>query len=182
MDEAASRLAMELESVPTEIDQVQRRLMQLELAARQLAEETEEHAQRAAGRDRRGDGRAAAASWPACASSGKRKSWAWATCSRLAQRARPRPSCNTTSCDAAIKEKQAAGMPVDEADYQQLYELDVAAQETGRAHRSRSRREAASREAEDAARSGRRLLRQEVGPRRNRRSRQRLDRHPRHAA
>ena len=44
MDEATSRLAMELESVPTEIDQVQRRLMQLELADRQLAEETEEHA------------------------------------------------------------------------------------------------------------------------------------------
>ena len=44
MDEATSRLAMELESVPTEIDQVQRRLMQLELAQRQLAEETEEHA------------------------------------------------------------------------------------------------------------------------------------------
>lgn len=44
MDEATSRLAMELQSVPTEIDQVQRRLMQLELAARQLEEETEEHA------------------------------------------------------------------------------------------------------------------------------------------
>ncbi len=44
MDEATSRLAMELESVPTEIDQVQRRLMQLELAQRQLAEETEDHA------------------------------------------------------------------------------------------------------------------------------------------
>ena len=45
MDEATSRLAMELESVPTEIDEVQRRLRQLELAARQLAEETEETAQ-----------------------------------------------------------------------------------------------------------------------------------------
>jgi len=44
MDEATSRLAMELESVPAEIDQVQRRLMQLELAARQLEHETEEHA------------------------------------------------------------------------------------------------------------------------------------------
>ena len=44
VDEAASRLAMELESVPTEIDEIQRRLMQLELADRQLAEEEEEHA------------------------------------------------------------------------------------------------------------------------------------------
>jgi ATP-dependent Clp protease ATP-binding subunit ClpB len=44
MDEATSRIAMELQSVPGEIDEVQRRLVQLELAARQLAEETEEHA------------------------------------------------------------------------------------------------------------------------------------------
>ena len=44
MDEATSRLAMELESVPTEIDEVQRRLVHLELAQRQLAEETEPHA------------------------------------------------------------------------------------------------------------------------------------------
>src|SRR5437764_249029 len=36
VDEAASKLAMELESVPTEIDEVQRRLRQLELAHRQL--------------------------------------------------------------------------------------------------------------------------------------------------
>ncbi|MDR0391909.1 MAG: AAA family ATPase [Planctomycetaceae bacterium] len=44
MDEAMSRLAMELESVPTDIDKVQRRLVQLELAARQLADENEPHA------------------------------------------------------------------------------------------------------------------------------------------
>src|SRR4051812_37158370 len=44
VDEAASRLAMELESVPGEIDVLQRRITQLELADRQLAEETEEHA------------------------------------------------------------------------------------------------------------------------------------------
>jgi ATP-dependent Clp protease ATP-binding subunit ClpB len=44
VDEAASKLAIELESVPTEIDEVQRRLRQLELAHRQLAEETEETA------------------------------------------------------------------------------------------------------------------------------------------
>ncbi|MCL2120202.1 MAG: AAA family ATPase, partial [Planctomycetaceae bacterium] len=45
-DEAMSRLAMELESVPTEIDQVQRRLVQLELTVRQLADETELHAKK----------------------------------------------------------------------------------------------------------------------------------------
>lgn len=44
VDEAASKLAMQLDSVPDEIDEVQRRLTQLELAARQLNEENEEHA------------------------------------------------------------------------------------------------------------------------------------------
>jgi ATP-dependent Clp protease ATP-binding subunit ClpB len=44
VDEAASRLAMELQSVPTEIDVLQRRLLQLQLAERMLAGEEEEHA------------------------------------------------------------------------------------------------------------------------------------------
>ena len=44
VDEAMSRLAMELQSVPSEIDERQRRLVQLELAARQLADEDEDHA------------------------------------------------------------------------------------------------------------------------------------------
>ena len=41
IDQAMSRLAIEHESVPAEIDTVQRRLVQLKLAAKQLAEETE---------------------------------------------------------------------------------------------------------------------------------------------
>ena len=45
VDEAASRLSMELQSVPTEIDVIQRRLLQLQLAQRMLQNETEEHAQ-----------------------------------------------------------------------------------------------------------------------------------------
>tara|TARA_R110002073_G_scaffold172563_1_gene329706 strand:+ start:5726 stop:8371 length:2646 start_codon:yes stop_codon:yes gene_type:complete len=44
VDEAASRLAMEKESVPEPIDRIQRRLRQLELAHRQLVDETEESA------------------------------------------------------------------------------------------------------------------------------------------
>jgi len=44
VDEAASRLAMELQSVPTEIDVIQRRLLQLQLAERMLESETELHA------------------------------------------------------------------------------------------------------------------------------------------
>jgi len=44
VDEAASRIAMEIQSVPTEIDVVRRRLDQLKLAERMLATESEEHA------------------------------------------------------------------------------------------------------------------------------------------
>jgi ATP-dependent Clp protease ATP-binding subunit ClpB len=44
VDEACSRLAMELQSVPTEIDVLQRRLLQLQLAERMLRSEEEEHA------------------------------------------------------------------------------------------------------------------------------------------
>src|SRR5262249_58200745 len=44
VDEASSRLAMELQSVPTEIDVIQRRLLQLELAERMLKNEEEAHA------------------------------------------------------------------------------------------------------------------------------------------
>ena len=41
MDEAMSRLAMELQSVPTEIDDARRRLTQLKIAERQLVDETD---------------------------------------------------------------------------------------------------------------------------------------------
>ncbi|WP_337175881.1 ATP-dependent chaperone ClpB [Paludisphaera sp.] len=44
VDEAASRLSMELQSVPTEIDVLQRRLLQLQLAQRMLQKEEESHA------------------------------------------------------------------------------------------------------------------------------------------
>jgi ATP-dependent Clp protease ATP-binding subunit ClpB len=44
MDEAASRIAVENQTVPSEIDEVRRRIVQLELAQKMLATEDEEHA------------------------------------------------------------------------------------------------------------------------------------------
>src|SRR5436305_3484685 len=44
VDEASSRLAMEIQSVPAEIDVLQRSLLQLQLAQRMLQNEQEEHA------------------------------------------------------------------------------------------------------------------------------------------
>jgi ATP-dependent Clp protease ATP-binding subunit ClpB len=154
VDEAASRLAMELESVPTEIDQVQRRLVQLELAARQLAEETEEHA-----RDRLDeieqemqDLRYKLANL--------REQWEGEK-QGLGNVHEIRAELNKADVEfdqlsAAIKEKQSTGMPVGEDDYRKLYELDQRRKQLGK------RLETAG--PADQPKTGRRLLRQEVGP------------------
>ena len=124
MDEATSRLAMELESVPAEIDQVQRKLTQLELVARQLPEETEEHAQQrlveieaeiGALRQELANLRE---QWES------EKLGAGDTQQLLQQQqelAHQYEQLSTT-----IKEKQSAGQPIGEDLYQSLYELDVA--------------------------------------------------------
>ena len=105
MDEATSRLAMELESVPTEIDEVQRRLMQLELADRQLAEETEEHAveRRKEIQEEMADLRA---SWPICGQQWELEKAAWATCSKYASNLMD-VEHNYNQLAASIKEKQS---------------------------------------------------------------------------
>ena len=123
MDEATSRLAMELESVPTEIDQVQRRITQLELAARQLADETEEHA-----KDRLAEINEEMESLRRQLAS-LREQW---EAEKLGlgdvhevRRRLEEAKLHYEQQAATIKELQAAGI-VDEAAFQQLYELDVA--------------------------------------------------------
>ncbi len=157
VDEAASRLAMELESVPTEIDEVQRKLTQLELAARQLAGEEEQTAQErlAAVEAEMEELRKQLASL--------REQW---EAEKLGlgdvQKVRQeleKAEHEFRQLDAAIKEKQALGQPVSEADYQQLFELDV------RMRRLRERVESeADDQPTDADRTvtSRRLLRQQV--------------------
>ena len=84
VDEAASRLSMELQSVPTEIDVLQRRLLQLQLAQRMLAGE-EEAARPGAARSRsRRRSPRSRRSFRTCAASGRWRSRAWATCRRCA--------------------------------------------------------------------------------------------------
>ncbi len=154
VDESMSRLAMELESVPTEIDEVQRRLTQLELAARQLAEETEEHARDrlAEIEDEMQELRAKLANL--------REQW---EAEKLGvgnvQELRAKLSAVDLEFDKlnnSIREKQAGGQLISEADYQKLYELD-----------NQRRQLAAKVEAAGSAEPAvvqRRLLRQEVGP------------------
>jgi len=157
MDEATSRLAMELESVPNEIDQVQRRLVQLELAARQLQGEDEEHArQRLAEIEKEMEElRKKLASlrqqWE------KEKSGLGNVHQIRSRQAEVAHQFNQLS--ALIKEKQSSGIPVPEEDYRRLYELDL----------ERKRLDEQLEHAEPAgdgqpAEGSRRLLRQEVGP------------------
>ncbi len=161
MDEAMSRLAMELESVPTEIDTVQRRLMQLELAARQLADETEPHAQERL-RDidkeiteRKEELEKLRAQWE------KEKSGALDVHQLRNQLAEVELQYKTL--ETQIKTEQSQGKPVDEAQYQKLFELD----------QQRNQLAASASDALDAtadtpltasAPDVRKLLRQVVGP------------------
>ena len=157
MDEATSRLAMELESVPSEIDVVQRRLVQLELADRQLADETEEHAQqrREEVQDEITELRKKLADL--------RKQWELEK-SGMGNVQDIRKNLMDAQLQynqlaASIKEKQSAGSIVSEADYQKLYELDLQ-QKTlaGQLHTLES-------DADEKPTNGtRRLLRKEVDP------------------
>jgi ATP-dependent Clp protease ATP-binding subunit ClpB len=157
VDEAASRLAMELESVPTEIDEVQRRLTQLELAARQLSEETEDTAQQRLDelQDEMQQLRHKLASL--------REQWE-AEKLGLGDVKKTRQQLEATvheygQLDAVIKQKLASGELVPENDYQRLYELDLRRRQLQAAIESQSEQEVPEPHRESA---GRRLLRQEV--------------------
>ncbi len=159
VDEAMSRIAMELESVPAEIDAVQRRLTQLELADRQLAEETEEHAV-----ERRAEIEAEIKQLRHELAS-LREQWegeklglgnVQETRQQLQQ-----VETEFAQLEAAIKEKQAAGELIAEADYQKMFELDAKRKDlVQRVEAESAEKDEPSADAEPA----RRLLRQEVGP------------------
>lgn len=154
MDEATSRLAMELESVPGEIDVIQRRLVQLELADRQLADETEEHAQqrRTEVQEEMAELRKKLADL--------REQWdleksGLGDSQQIRQRLMD-VELQSNKLSASIKEKQSAGMPVSEADYQKLYEFDM--------QQKKLAAQLEASEVEKPSNGSRRLLRREVGP------------------
>jgi len=159
MDEATSRIAMELQSVPSEIDEVQRRLVQLELAARQLAEETEEHAV-----ERLADIEAESAGLRKKLA-GLREQWeAEKSGVGSAQELRKQLDEAQLAFDqanVAIKERQALGQPVGEDLYQRLFELDQ--KRRGLAERAEHEEHEQKGPAKEAA-SAKRLLRRDVGP------------------
>ena len=159
MDEATSRVAMELQSVPAEIDQVQRRLVQLELAARQLAEESDEQAKTelADVETEMEEVKRKLA--------GLREQW---EAEKLGlgdvQQVRDqlaKVDLEFTQFEAAIKEKQSLGEMVTEADYQRLFELD---NQRKQLNAKLEAEESESEKPDVQADESRRLLRQEVGP------------------
>ena len=156
VDEAASRLAMELESVPTEIDEIQRRVRQLELAARQLAEETEDSAQENLA------GIEAEILEQKRLLANLREQW---EAEKLGlgdvQKVRQeyeQAELEFRRLEASIKEQQSAGLPVAEQDYQQLYQLDSRRRQL----QQRIQAEEESDAGRDVPQPERRLLRKEV--------------------
>ncbi len=123
VDEAASKLAMEMDSVPHELDVVQRRLTQLELAARQLADENDPDAKVRLEdvREEMHEQRKKLASL--------REQWESEKMG-VGDVQKIRQSLADIEqkfalLDSDIKSKQSSGMPVGEAEYQQMYQLDV---------------------------------------------------------
>lgn len=154
VDEAASRLAMELDSVPAEIDVVQRRLTQLELAARQLADEEEDSA-----RDRLEEVEAESAELKQKLAS-LREQWEAEKLGMGDVKAVRQQLADVQhrfqQLDSSIKAKQSSGTLVPEADYQQLFQLDKLQQELTRRMEHETPKEAKT----DKER--RRLLREQV--------------------
>ncbi len=122
MDEAASRLAMERESVPGEIDAVQRRLRQLELAQRQLVEEGDEssepqlhHIEHEMEQLQK-------------QLASLREQWEAEKLGlsdvQSVRKQLDQIVLEFQHLETSIREKQSSGMPVPEADYQRLFEID----------------------------------------------------------
>ncbi|MGB0654300.1 MAG: ATP-dependent chaperone ClpB [Pirellulales bacterium] len=163
MDEATSRIAMELQSVPSEIDEVQRRLVQLELAGRQLSEETESHA-----KDRLVEIEAEAASLRQKLASLREQWEAEKSGVGSAQELRQKLEEAQLAFDQVnvqVNERQSLGQAVSEEMYQQLYELDVEKKRlASRLEQEEADKEAAERDSDKEKKPTKRLLRRAVGP------------------
>ncbi|MBE6427940.1 MAG: AAA family ATPase, partial [Planctomycetaceae bacterium] len=161
MDEATSRLAMELESVPEPIDQIQRKLVQLELAARQLADETEEHAKARLTeieeemREKREELAELRRQWE-LEKAGVVDTQAIRNQLTAAEHERD-------MLNAEIRNRQSMGNIPNEKDFQKLYELDLLCKQLG-AQLEKASLEQEELEESEKESGKRRLLRKEVGP------------------
>jgi len=164
VDEAAARVSMELHSVPTEIDEIQRRITRLEIAALQLAEEDEASAakERQAIQDEMTEQKQKLAAL--------KEQWEAEKLSlgdvKNVREQLEQIDLEYSQLEAAIREKQATGKIVDESDYHRLFEVDTRRKQL---RKQVEAEESQSEEAAEAMKSGEkddrpRLLRTEVGP------------------
>ncbi len=129
VDEAASRLAMERESVPAEIDKVQRQLRQLELAQRQLTEESDDETEgqlrtiEAEIADLQRELASLREQWEA-------EKLGMSDVQSVRQQL-DAVQLEYQQLETTIREKQSSGMTVPESDYQRLFELDKQRQALG---------------------------------------------------
>ncbi len=155
VDEAASKLAMELDSVPQEIDIVQRRLTQLELAARQLEDEDDESVQsrldevRQEMDNKKKELADLREQWEA-------EKLGMTDVQNLRQQLEENER-QFQQLDADIKSQQSSGMQVHEDDYRRLYEVDSA-----RSRLQQQIEKAESVEVKEADANQKRLLSEEV--------------------
>ena len=156
VDEAAAKLRTEIDSMPAELDEILRRVMQLEIEREALKKETDAASQGAAGEAREGTGRSEGASRTRCRRSGRPRRKPCSSCARCASRS-SRPRSRSSRPSAQYDLNRAA-----ELKYGKLTRARTAAASRSRSELARSRAAAA-----DQGRSGRRG---------HRRGRQPLDR------
>ncbi len=123
VDEAASRLAMERESVPTEIDFIQRRLRQLEIAQRQLREEESDENAAHSLSDIETEMQSLQRELASLREQWEAEKLGLSDTQSIRQKLEQAETA-FTRLDAEIKKLQSAGESVTEKDYQKLFELD----------------------------------------------------------
>ncbi|MBR5243233.1 MAG: AAA family ATPase, partial [Thermoguttaceae bacterium] len=169
MDEAMSRLAMELQSVPTEIDDARRRLTQLKIAERQLVDETEPSAVARLAEIRK----EIAAKTETLAELNLRweKEKSGVGDSKRLREKIDDKQLEYRNLDASIKAAYSRGQAVDNAEFQRLAELYAEVQNLQKQLDAvEEEEERAAAEANENAASGiakappKKLLRQVVGP------------------
>jgi ATP-dependent Clp protease ATP-binding subunit ClpB len=161
VDEAASRVSIERQSVPTEIDKLRRRLTQCELMARQLADETDEGTvqQRA---DMLEEMEALKVQLASLLEQWEAEKLGLGDIQKVRDDL-AHAELEFEQKEAAIKAKQATGQAITEEEYQGLYELDVRIRDLKKhieAEESQAAKETATETPDD--KPARRLLRQEV--------------------
>lgn len=122
VDEAAARVSMELHSVPTEIDVLQRRLTRLELANRQLAEETGDQAKKERA-EIDSEMETLKQKLASLKEQWESEKLGLGDVSNVREELE-KYDLEYGQLEAKVRDQQASGQLVDEADYQRLFELD----------------------------------------------------------